>query len=190
MKKVKLILVLSILLMTFITNAQITVYRTYEDFQNKNGEEYEDYLGYSHSMGKVKLFFIKDKKEIKTHCKDIWGFIYKDAFFRIDKNYNQPARVISAGKIVYYENGIAHLSMIRDNSESGEFSIGYYCYVSKSIDSELIPMPGALVTDARKKIKSFKEENPQYVELFDCIEKDYNYLKVRPCIAEFEKSTL
>lgn len=188
MKKVKLIIVLSFLLVRFITSAQITVYRTYEDFQNKTGEEYDDYLGYSHSIGTVKLILKKDDKKIKIHCRDLWGLNYKDAFFRIDKKYNQPTRIISSGKIVYYENGIAHLSMIRDNSESGKFSIGYFCYVSKSIDSELIPMPGELISDARKKIKKFKEENPEYKELFDCIEKNYNYINVRPCIVEFEKS--
>jgi hypothetical protein len=187
MKKVKRILVLAILLMSFIADAQITVYRTYEDFKNKNGEKYDDYHGYSHSMGRVKLTFKKDGKKIKIHCRDMWGFSYKDAFFRIDKKYNQPTRVISIGKIIYYENGIAHLSMIRNNTKSGEFSIGYYCYVSKNINSELIPMPGLLISDARKKIKKFKEENPEYKELFDCIEKNYNYLNVRPCVTEFEK---
>lgn len=134
------------------------------------------------------MIFKKDQKKVKIHCKDIWGFSYKDALFRIDKNYSQPARVASSGKIIYYENGIAHLEMIRDNKEEGSFSIGYFCYVSKNLESELIPMPGSLISDARKKINKFKEENPEYKELFNCIEKNYNYLNVRPCITEFEGS--
>lgn len=188
MKKVKRILILAIILMSFIANAQITVYRTYEDFQNKSGEKYDDYHSYSHSLGSVKLTFKKAGKKFKIRCRDIWGFSYKDAFFRIDKKYNQPTRVLSIGKIIYYENGVAHLSMVKNNNESGQFTIGYFCYVSKSITSELIPMPGQLISDARKKIKKFKEKNPEYKELFDCIEKNYNYLNVRPCIEEFEKN--
>lgn len=44
-----------------------------------------------------------------------------------------------------------------------------------------------MVMGARKKLKKFKEENPQYDQLFDCIGKDYNYLNVRPCVVEFEE---
>src|SRR5690606_19129909 len=118
----------------------------------------------------------------------MWGFNYGDALFRIDKKHSQPTRVMNAGKIIYYENGIAHLSMIRDNSQSGSFSIGYYCYVSKNINSEMIPMPVRLISDARKRIKEFTEENPEYKNLFDCIEKNYNYFNVRPCVVAFEES--
>ncbi|GDX47328.1 hypothetical protein LBMAG25_01460 [Bacteroidota bacterium] len=117
------------------------------------------------------------------------GVYLQRCFFRIDKKYNQPTRVISTGKIIYYENGIANLSMLRDNSEIGAFKIGYYCYISKSIDSELIPMPqGQFNSDLRKKVTKFKEENPEYKELFDCIDNNYNYLSVRSCVVKFEKS--
>jgi len=47
-------------------------------------------------------------------------------------------------------------------------------------------MPGEALSDARIRINKFKKENPQYQELFDCIEKSCNYLNVRPCISEFE----
>lgn len=77
--------------------------------------------------------------------------------------------------------------MVRNNAQKGEFIVGYYCYVSKSINSEMVPMPSQLVSNARGKIKKFKEENPEYEELFDCIEKEYDYRKVRPCVLEFEK---
>lgn len=187
MNKLKSTAILLFILVTFVGNAQVTVYKSYEDFQNKKGENYDDYHGFMHSAGNVKLTFKKEGKKNKIHCKEMWGFQYNEALFRIDNN-NQPARVISVGKIIYYENGIAHLSMIRDNKESGDFSIGYYCYVSKNINSELIPMPASLISDARKKIKKFKAENSEYKELFDCIENNYSYYNVRPCVEEFEKN--
>lgn len=134
-----------------------------------------------------KLIFKKDGEKIKIHCNDMWGFIYEDALFRVDKKLNQPTRAISVGKIIYYENGLAHLGMIRDKEETAGFSIGYFCYVSKKLNSDIIPMPASLISDAYKKIKKFKKENPEYNELFDCIEKDYNYRKVRSCIIEFEE---
>lgn len=98
MKNLKLILILSIHLLTYHAYAQVAVYRSFEDFQNGNGEMYEDYIGYSHFKRGVKLLLKKDGKTIKIHCKEIWGLTYKDALFRIDKKYNQPTRVLSIGK--------------------------------------------------------------------------------------------
>jgi hypothetical protein len=186
MKKIKSILVLLFLVISIFANAQIEIYRTYEDYQKKNGEKFDEYVGYFHSMGNVKLTFKKNGEKTKIFCKDMWGFLYKDVLFRVD-NFNQPTCVMSTGKIIYYENGIAHLEMIRDNKETGDFTIGYYCYVSKNLNSDIIPMPSSLISDAYKKIRIFKEENPQYSRLFDCIEKDYNFYKVRACVAEYEK---
>lgn len=188
MNKNKLILILLLMLLTSIAKTQVVVYRTFEDFQNEIGEEYDDYHSCSHTMGNVKLKFKKGGKKIKIHCKDLWGFTYKDAFFRIHKKHSKPTRLISLGKIAYYENGVAHLTMIKNNKDSGSFSIGYFCYLSKNIGSELIPMPTNLISDVKKDIKNFKEKHPEYKDLFDCIEKDYHYLNVRPCIKEFEKS--
>jgi len=188
MKKINSTLILFLILMSLFSNAQVTVFRTFEDFQNEEGEMYDDYHSYLHKMGAVTLKFINDKNKVKIHCDDMWGFIYKDVLFRIDKRTSQPTRVINSGKIIYYENGIAHLGMIRDNTTKGSFSIGYYCYLSKDINSEMVPFPTTLISDARKKINNFKLDNPEYNELFDCIEKNYNYQNVRICTVKFEES--
>ena len=186
MKKFTLIVIL--ILISFYVNGQVTVYRTYEDFKNKNGEIYDHYVGYSY-FGKNVTIRLKNKnKKVRIRCKDMWGFVYKDALFRIDKRTNQPTRLISLGKIAYYENGVAHLSMLRDKSKEGSVTRGYFSYVSKDLSSKMVPMPKQLLSDARKKIKKFKKNHPEYKSLFECIGKRYsNYFMVRQCIDEFEK---
>ena len=183
----RLLLLLSLCLLPFISQAEVIVFETFQDFVDQKGTTYDDYHGYSHAMGAVKIILKDNGKKVKIKCRDIWGFVYNDALFRTDHVHDQPVRLLSFGKICYYENGIAHLNMLKNDSESGSFSIGYYCYVSATIDGTLVPMPSTLLSDARKKIKKFKEANPQYKDLFDCIEKNYNYQNVRPCVEEFEK---
>lgn len=128
----------------------------------------------------------KDGATIPVKCEDIWGFSYEGAIFRIDPKYKQPALIWSMGKLIYYENGLAHLTLMRDEAKEAEVGLGYFCYVSKDLTSELVPMPGQKLSDAHKKIVKFKEENPQYRKLFDCIGDDYHYAYVRSCILAYE----
>lgn len=187
MLKFRSLLILSLLIFALSIKADVIIYKSYDSYKKDIGERYDDYKSYYHTNGNVKLKFLKDGKKVKINCKDIWGFKYNDVLFRIDKRHTQPTRVISVGKICYYENGVAHLQMMKKNTTEGNFSVGYYCYVSKNLNSELIPMPGSLISDARKKIKRFKAANSQYKKLFDCIEKNYHYKNVRPCVEAFEK---
>lgn len=86
---------------------EITVFKTYEDFEAKRGQDYERYSGYMHVMGKVTLFLYDRGEKEKVKCANIWGFRYKDALFRVDKRYEQPAKLMSYGRLCYYENGMA-----------------------------------------------------------------------------------
>ena len=98
-----------------------------------------------------------------------------------------PLRIISVGKIVYYENGLAHLDMLKNDSESGNFSKGYYCYVSVNLLGTTVAMPPELSSGLYKEVEKFKKENKQYKKLFECIESEYNYPKITECIKKFEK---
>ena len=123
---------------------------------------------------------------MKQPCNTYWGFTYNDQLFRVDK-LSQPVRVIINGKIIYYENGYANLCMIRDNTTNALFDIGYYCYVSKDLNSDIVPFPSTIMSDAYGQIKTFKTENPKYKTLFSCIEKNYKYENVRACVESYEK---
>jgi hypothetical protein len=187
MKKLKFTLSILLIFFTLIANSQITVYTSYDDFINKKGKTYEGFQYHTATNKNFKLLFKSDGKKTVISCKDIWGFTYKDVLFRVDRTDNQPARVVSDEKIVYYENGGAHIKMLKNYSSEAEISFGYFCYLSRDLTSDFVPMPAFLANKSRQGYNSFKEKNPQYKELFDCIEKDYDYKKVRICIEEFEK---
>ena len=185
MKYILLSIFVALMLMA---NGQVTIYRTYEDFTAKKGEKYDDYKGFMHVLGKVKLSFIKDKEVTKIACKDMWGFEYKNILFRIDHEHQQAACCINTGKICYYENGLAHLEMLRDNTDKAEFSVGYFSYISSDLNSELVPLPiiGSLGT--KKAYLVFKGKNPKHKVFYDCIEKNFDYNKVRQCVTDYLKT--
>lgn len=191
MKELKFTLPILLIFFTLIANAQITVYTSYDDYKNKKGITYEGFQYHTATNKNFKLLFKSDGKKTVISCKDIWGFTYKkeyqEGLFRVDRTDNQPCRVLSLGKIVYYENGGAHLNMLNSYIAEAPIAFGYFCYLSKDINSDFVPMPAFLANKSRQEYKAFKEGNPQYKELFDCIEKDYDYKKVRICIEEFEK---
>ncbi|MCC6700766.1 MAG: hypothetical protein IT221_04535 [Fluviicola sp.] len=189
MKTIKLILVLSILFFTHNSHAQFKVYRTFEDAQNDIGEEYDDYSGYFHAMGSVRLKLLKDSIETTVECKNIWGFTYKGAIFRVEKKYSQPAIILSNNNIVYYENGLAHLHMLKFNSNNAEVNVGQACYISTDINSEMIAVPILYRRDVMKRFKKFIKNNPEYKPLGDCILIKVRTLTIiRSCIEEFQKS--
>ncbi|UTW66905.1 hypothetical protein KFE94_01970 [bacterium SCSIO 12643] len=193
MEKFKLLISITLFfalsIFTVSANTVITVYKTYEDYQNKIGEKYDKYDGYIHSLGKVKLYLYKNGVKTKVKCADIWGFTYNTELFRIYKKDAQPVRVINNGSIIYYENGVAHLEMLATNSKSAELYVGYYCFLSKGINTPIIPMPGVwtITGYAKKQVKKFRKEYPEYSDLFDCIDENYRYTKMRVCVQIYGK---
>lgn len=183
----KILFYLSLILLPVVSKANFVIYKTYEDYLAKKGEAFDEYEKCVSVFAKCTLYLKRDGKTYKKACSSFWGFTYNDQLFRVDK-LSQPARVIINGKIVYYENGYANLCMIRDNTANAYFDIGYYCYVSKDLTSEIVPFPGSMVSDAYAKIKAFKADNPKYKTLFSCIEKNYKYENVRTCVESFEKA--
>lgn len=172
-------------------NAQdsIIVFKDYNSFTKKIGESYDKMLGYTNGVKNMKLVLQKNNAEHKVKCEEIWGFFYNGHLFRTDIRTGQVAELILKGKICFYENGPAHLEMIRDRKSRGEFSIGYYCYVSKNLETPLAPFPSPYVTfsDANKQIKRFRKANPEFEELFKNMKGDYEYTAVRSQIIAWEK---
>lgn len=88
-----------------------------------------------------------------------------------------------------YENGAANLAMLKNSTKYAETAIGYYCYFSEDLDSEMAPTPApGMLSDTRKLIKRFWKQHPQYELLKEYIDKNYDYLNVREQIIKFEKT--
>lgn len=186
----KFIFTVAVLLTTFFTHSQSTVYKTFEDYQNGIGEHFDEYKGFGSTFHFSYLVFKRDSKKIKVKYRDVWGFTIKDAFFRMnhDASPRIPLRVLSIGEIVYYENGPAYMEMIRKNSNQSYVYEGFYCYISQSINSKVFPMPYSF--DKKETVEdymaTFLSSSPQYKKLFYCIGKDYNVRKIGNCVKEFE----
>lgn len=174
-------LLILILFVPFILKAEITVFKTYEDFLSDKGETYEEYKNHIAVMGSVKLILMKDRKKKTINCKDIWGFRMDDMLFRVHKKFKQPAKVMYEGSVVYYENGLAHLEMIKQDREFINITTGYAVYFSKDLSSELVPMPSSGQTGG-KGYKKFKNENPKLQSFFKCVDQAPVFYSIRECV--------
>ena len=193
MKNLKLIILITFILSSIFSNAQVTVYRTFDEYKNGKGQEFDNLKNYKQIDAKIRLVLSKNNIESAIICKDIWGFMYKNSLFRVDKDNSgySLAMVVATGKLVYYENGLAHLRMLyhETNSSSYDSFDGYAAYISKDLNSFMVPIEKASVythhIKVKKGIKKFKKEYPQFNDFFDCL-RNYNIETVRRCIAKFE----
>ncbi len=191
----KYLLILFFVLYSSVAFSQIEVYRTFQDFENDNTEKFDDLNIYLFDKPEKQIDyykFYKNRTEIKT--KDIWGFKYKDVLFRIDHdNPGQNAvRVIVKNKLVYYENGRAHLEMLESGQSSAYYSqfAGYSAYISLNLNSMMIVLDENIhglagKKRAKKRVRNFQDENSEYNAFFDCL-TNYRIETVRRCISEFE----
>ncbi|HRF79898.1 MAG TPA: hypothetical protein PL070_07400 [Flavobacteriales bacterium] len=165
---------------------EVTMFSTYEDFAAKNGRNYQYFTAFQQVMGKVNLLLQHNGEKEKLKCADIWGFRYRDALFRIDHRYEHPVKLISYGNMCYYENGPAHLTMMRTGSSTADFSLGAYCYVSVDLKDELFQFSG-LKKDAKNAREHFEQKDPMYRSYFDCVGHTNSVSTHRDCITQFEK---
>ena len=182
----KLILFFSFLLISFSISAKdvMGTFNSYDDFINNNMDTMDGYIGFGHAKGAVTLRFIKDSVEKKVKCKEIWGFMLGGRLYRVDQKMGQPAYVLSIGKIIYYENGLSYMDAYKTKKATGVFTIGYLCYFSKNMNSEMIPYD-TKIPEANDRFKEFKKSNTKFAELFKCIGKTDDYSKLRGCVKSF-----
>lgn len=153
----------------FQSKAQTGVYKTYQDFVDRNLILMDTVDNYSwSSLSGAKIIFLNSQGKKKVYkSKQMWGFIFEGHLFRsigLD-----IAAVIDTGKVCYYESGIAHINMIMDNIASGQFTYGGSYYLSKSLNSKYY--------DSFKKLC---KENPEFIPLQECVTNT----KARPKISD------
>ena len=149
------------------------------------GEPVGEFVDLYPVFGQWTLFFLKDSVERKVKCKDIWGFTYKGILFRITDEGPIPVRLMTEGEVCYYENGVAHLKMQRDNVELAEYEIGQSAYLSKDIKSPIVPARFK-DGDARSISGRFREEHPELERLCTCIGASEDMDRTRQCVVDFE----
>lgn len=95
-----------------ISSAQIKVYETYDDYVEHKAIVYKEFRkGIMDNRNMMMVIDTSDKKIYVTTA-GLWGFEYKGMLFRFDPYINGWYRLISQGKLCYYENGFAHLDAL------------------------------------------------------------------------------
>ncbi len=158
----------------------LTVYDTYEAYKNKKGTQLYEFIGFDWTLGLLHVYYKvkrKGKDELRKNVTNLYGFSVGDQFYRIIKG--KPYRVLMEGKIVYYENGLAHLNMLIGGEDEYGVEQGDWHLISDNLNSEVVQFP------SNKATKLFGER-AELQALFECVEKlrKKKTEKVRACVKE------
>jgi len=153
------------------------------------GEHVGEYLDLFPAMGQWTLLFEKDGVKRKVKCKDIWGFLYKGVLFRINDEGPIPVRLMTEGAVCYYENGFAHLKMLRDDQEVALYDVGNAAYLSKDLKGAIVPARFK-DDDTRSVSARFRTEYPALESLYRCIGERDEMDPIRQCVVDFESGLL
>lgn len=190
--RITCIILLSLLHFKIQASDTIKVFSSYRAYRDNNPSRTSPkLLGYNALGRGMAIDVIKDGKQEKIPCAEMWGFLYKGFLFRTDNRTGQVAMLISQGKICYYENGAANIEMLKKGIKQSVTWLGYQCYFSEDLDSEMAPTPTpGNLSDAWKLIKRFWKQHPQYDLLNAYIDKNYDYVNVRDQVKKFEQAKL
>lgn len=187
MRRSVLTTVLAGLLATTGLRAQTVLHTSYEDYLQHKGDSLGDFVDAYPVLGHFVLVFhtADGTAERKVNTRRLWGFTYKNVLFRIARQEHMPVRLMTRGSICYYENGLAHLEMQRDHTESAFFADGERSYVSKDLQSEIVPAHFA-ANDHRSPSARFAREHPEYATVCTCIGEQEDMDRTRQCVVDFE----
>ena len=156
----------------------LVVYDTYEDYKAQKGRSLYEFIGYDWTLGILNLYYrVKRKEEGRVNVTKVYGFSVGDQMYRVEKG--KPHRMLMEGKIVYYENGLAHLSMLVGEEDEAIVEQGDWHYISENMTSEMVQFPSA------KASKEFGERS-DLQPMFECLEKvkKKKTEKIRDCVKE------
>lgn len=141
----------------------LVVYKTYADYEAKKGEPMYEFIGFDWTLGILQLYYrVKKKEEGKVNATKYYGFSVGDQFYRIVDS--KPYRMLMQGKVVYYENGLAHLNMLVGGETEYGVEQGDRHVISANLNSEIIEFPSP------KADKEFGTR-PELSGLFECMKK-------------------
>jgi len=164
------------------TGQRITLYETFEDYQNGKGRYFGKFSDFFYSSSAFKLR-TKSKGKVKStdNLKKHWGFaLDSNMIFRMDGVH--PSLIIYVDDyMVFYENGALILNGLIPNPKVMEGSVSF---VSTSLTTEIVGLPGAFFSMSRPK-KKFKDV-PEVKVFLECVQKGSNFTReaTRKCLSE------
>ena len=179
MKNLLIILLVSLVSIQSSTakdDFSLTVYETYEDYKAQKGQSLFEFIGFDWTLGILNVYYrVKRKEEGRKNLTKYYGFSVGNQFYRIIKS--KPYRVLMEGKIVYYENGLAHLNMLIGDEDEYDVEQGDWHLISTNLNSEMVEFPS-------NKAKKAFESRTDLAPLFECVEKlkKKKTEKIRDCV--------
>lgn len=174
---ITLLLIAGISLQTWAKDDfSLVIYDTYEDYTAKKGRPMFEFIGFDWTLGVLNVYYrVKKKDEGRVNATNLYGFSIGDQFYRIVKS--KPYRVLMEGKVVYYENGLAHLNMLIGGEDEYGVEQGDWHVISNDLNSEVVEFP------SNKATKEFGDR-PELKAMFECVEdlKKKKTEKVRECV--------
>ena len=137
-----------------------------------------EFIGFDWTLGILNIYYrVKKKDEGRLNATKIYGFTIGDQFYRVIKS--KPYRVLMEGKIVYYENGLAHLNMLIGGEDEYGVEQGDWHVISDNLNSEVVEFPSG------KASKEFGER-AELKAMFQCVDdlRKKKTDKVRECVKE------
>lgn len=164
--------------------AQNVIYSSYAEYAAGKGEQVDGPIDVVPNLGRLVVTYVKDgsKKHIPT--RKIWGFKNQGLLYRIESEGKLPVRLMAQGAIFYWENGFAHLRMQRDSSEAATVEYGYASYLSRDLQSEIVPAH-FIPDDTKSPSAKFKQAWPAYADLLDRIGEGTDMDSVRQLVVEY-----
>lgn len=146
-------------------SAQITMYKSYNDYIDKKGIDYE----FVKISGWKKIMIKVDGKTTTFPVEDFWGWTYKKVLFRVDKSTKTYGAVVKAGNCIYYEQGYGWMSALKNLLTFFTYSsVGQNQYISQDLESEMY----VLEPD---EMKDFSANYPQFASVASCISSNWKY---------------
>lgn len=181
MRKLFILLALTVLTATTGLGQSITLFNTLKDYESGKGRSIGEYQGYEWSKEGILLLTPpeKGKKPVVHDVSAAWGYQIGEHVYRLYKGL--PHVILKKGKGIYYENGLAHMDMSLEVKDRSDVEYGKYCFLSASIESPIVYIPGKDAT------KAF-EKNTELQAFLTCIEKFKwtDAKKIRECLPKLD----
>ncbi len=165
--------------------AQNVIYRNYDEYVAKQGEAVDGNIDVAPDLGRFVVRYVKDGRKKHIASRKVWGFLNDGFLYRIEPEGHLPVRLMAQGAIFYWENGLAHLRIQRDSSGASGFEYGHASYLSREIQSEIVPAIFK-ADDTKSSSAKFKEAWPAYAELLERIGEGTDMDSVRQCVVNYE----
>ncbi|MBX2983801.1 MAG: hypothetical protein KF843_14075 [Flavobacteriales bacterium] len=164
--------------------AQNVIYRSYGEYVENKGEQVDGLIDVVPNMGRFVVAYENagSKKHVPT--RKVWGFLNDGFLYRIEPEGKLPVRLMAQGPICYWENGLAHLRMQRDSTEAAIVEYGYASYLSRDLQSEIVPAHFT-ADDTKSPSAKFRQAWPAYSELLDRIGEGTDMDSVRQCVVDY-----